>query len=72
MESETVAEDVMRQPSKARRESARRGVDPRPHEHGTEEPEVDLLGSDLIGRDFDVGDTNGLPLDLFEGVIPLP
>ena len=69
MEGKAVPEDVMGQPSQAGRESARRCMHQWPDEHGADEPEVDLLCADLIGRDVDVGDAKGLSLDLLETVI---
>ena len=68
MEREAIAEHVMRHPFDAGRNRARRRVQPRSQEHGPDEPEVDLLGTDLIRREVDVGDAKGLSLALFESV----
>ena len=68
MEGKTVSEDVMGQPSDAGGEGGWPPMKPWPQEHGSDEPEVEFLGSDLVGRDVDVGDAESPSLDLIERI----
>jgi len=68
VKGEAAAEDVVAQPSDSGGNGRRLPVKPGPNEHGSDEPEIDLLGADLIRRHLDVCDLEGPSLDLVERV----